>query len=75
MFHARAQKHSSPPCTWIATALHKRLCRTGSSAAAGQVRPHLSRRQGKQEGVPIRPVTAPEVEQALLLEAVVQALC
>jgi len=35
---------------------------------------YLSRRQGKEEGISIGPVTAPEVKQPLLLQAVVQAL-
>lgn len=35
---------------------------------------HLSRRQSKEQGIAIRPVTAPEVKQPLLLQAVVQAL-
>lgn len=35
---------------------------------------HLSRGQGEEQGIPIRPVAAPEVEQPLLLQAVVGAL-
>ena len=35
---------------------------------------YLSRRQGKEKGVSICPVTAPEVKQPLLFQAVVQAL-
>ena len=36
---------------------------------------YLSRGQGEQQGIPVGPVTAPEVEQPLLLEAVVATLC
>jgi len=35
---------------------------------------YLSRRQGKEKGISVCPVTAPEVKQPPLLQAVVQAL-
>lgn len=53
-----------------------RLCLTNLlQAAAGDCRQHLCRRQGKQQGIPVCPVATPEVEQPLLLQAVVEALC